>query len=85
MGLLGSQLGSALGGAIGNRYGGKTGQEIGSTLGKIGGAAIPWFKKGGAVKKTGKAIVHKGEYVLPKSVKPTKAQKAAVAKLHKKM
>lgn len=84
MGLLGSQLGSALGGALGQKYGGNTGREIGSTLGKIGGAALPWFKKGGAVKKTGKAIVHKGEYVLPVGVKPTKAQKAAVAKKHKK-
>lgn len=25
------------------------------------------FKKGGLVKHTGKALVHKGEYVLPKS------------------
>ena len=51
------------------------------------GAMLP-FKKGGRVKgpkgKAVKAIVHGGEYVLPASVKPTKAQKAAVAKLHKK-
>lgn len=95
MGLLGSQLGSlaggGIGGAIGQKYGGsagqKAGQEIGSVLGKVGGAFLP-FKKGGKVPgKVGaprKAIVHGGEYVLPAGVKPTKAQKAAVAKLHKK-
>ncbi len=42
------------------------------------------FKNGGKVKgKKGSAkmaIVHGGEYVLPVGVKPTKAQKSAVAK-----
>jgi hypothetical protein len=42
------------------------------------------FKKGGRVKKTGPALVHKGEFVLPASVKPTKSQLAKVAKLHMK-
>jgi hypothetical protein len=96
MGLLGSQiggyagagLGEALGKVIDKRVGGggigqETGKNIGRALGTAAGAAIPYFKKGGAVKKTGAAYVHKGEYVLPAGVKPTKAQKAAVAKLHK--
>ena len=38
------------------------------------------LEKGGDVKKTGAVIVHKGEYMLPKGVKPTKAQRKAVAK-----
>ncbi len=41
------------------------------------------FKKGGRVKKTGKAILHKGEFVLPVGVKPTKAQMKKVAKKRK--
>jgi hypothetical protein len=40
----------------------------------------PGFKKGGLVKKTGVAFVHKGEFVLPVGVKPTKAQIKQVAK-----
>ena len=32
------------------------------------------YKMGGRVKKTGKALVHKGEFVLPRGVKPTKGQ-----------
>ena len=42
------------------------------------------YKTGGKVKKTGLAVVHKNEYVLPVSVKPTKAQKTKVMKLKKK-
>lgn len=42
---------------------------------------IPQFKKGGKVMKTGLAVVHSGEYVLPKGVKPTKAQKKKVNKM----
>lgn len=41
------------------------------------------FKKGGRVKKTGVALVHKGEFVLPVGVKPTKAQLKKVAKKRK--
>jgi hypothetical protein len=37
------------------------------------------YKKGGRVKKTGVAMVHKGEFVLPVGVKPTKAQIKKVA------
>lgn len=84
MGVIGAELGGTLGGALGQKFGGSAGGEIGRVLGKVGGGLIPWFKKGGKVNKTGPAIVHKGEYVLPASVKPTKAQKMAVAKLKKK-
>lgn len=78
--LVGSQIGGVLGQAIGQKYLGKTGGDIGKILGTAGGMAFPYFKKGGKVNKTGLAMVHKGEYVLPKNVKPTKAQKSAVAK-----
>ena len=78
--LVGSQIGGVLGQAIGQKYGGKVGGDIGKIVGTAGGMAFPYFKKGGKVSKTGLAMVHKGEYVLPSNVKPTKAQKAAVAK-----
>jgi hypothetical protein len=45
---------------------------------------IPQFKKGGKVKKTGPIMAHKGEYVLPASVKPTKKQVSKVSKLRKR-
>jgi len=73
MGLLGSQAGSAVGGLLGKSLGGKyggsrgaaAGQEIGKVLGKVGGSFLP-FKKGGKVtKKTQKALLHKGEIVVP--------------------
>ena len=88
MGFLGSQIGGALGGlaggAIGQKVGGSQGQQagtqIGTTVGQVGGGFFPYFAKGGPVKKTGLAYVHKGEYVLPKGVKPSIAQKAKVAK-----
>jgi hypothetical protein len=91
MGILGSQIGgfagAGIGEALGKKFGGSIGQEagknIGRAVGSAAGMAIPYFKEGGAVKKTGLAVVHKGEYVLPASIKPTKAQKSAVDKLHK--
>lgn len=91
MGLLGSQIGgyagAGLGEAIGKKFGGSIGQEagknIGRAIGTAAGAAIPYLKEGGAVKKTGPAYLHRNEFVLPASIKPTKSQKAAVAKLHK--
>lgn len=83
MGLIGSQLGGIAGGALGQKYGGNVGGQIGKIAGTALGMAFPYFKEGGPVKKTGLAVVHKGEFVLPKSVKPTKAQKDAVAKLKK--
>ena len=74
-------FGSILGRALGSLASaiipvkGIDGGSVGETLGGLTG-----FKKGGRVKRTGKAIVHKGEYVLPVGVAPTKAQKAKVAK-----
>ena len=35
---------------------------------------------GGYIKKTQPAMIHAGEYILPKGVKPTPAQRRAVAK-----
>lgn len=81
---VGSEGGSALGGIIGKKLGGRggaaAGRNIGRAVGGLAGGAFPMFKKGGKVNKTGLALVHKGEYVLPAGVKPTKAQKARVAK-----
>ena len=85
MGLFGAQLGGLVGGQLGGMAGAKlgnqqAGQQAGQMIGTAGGAAIPYFAKGGRIQKTGLAYVHKGEYVLPKGVKPTIAQKAKVAK-----
>jgi len=38
------------------------------------------LEEGGPVNKTQMALVHKGEYMLPKGVKPTPAQRRAVVK-----
>lgn len=76
--------GQALGGLFGGRQGAKSGANIGRAVGGVMGGAFPIFKKGGKVSKTGLAYVHKGEFVLPSSVKPTKAQKAKIMKLQKK-
>jgi len=43
------------------------------------GKLIDQFETGGKVKKTGVAMVHSGEYVLPKGVAPTASQRKAVA------
>ena len=78
---MGIKLGAILGRALGSigsallPVKGIDGGQVGETLGGLTG-----FKNGGAVKRTGKALVHKGEYVLPKNAKPTKAQRAVVAK-----
>ena len=94
MGLFGTMIGSAVGkfagGALGKHLGGgsggEAGEKIGEAVGGLGGALVP-FKTGGRVKgkkgKAMKAIVHGGEYVLPVGVKPTKSQKAEVAKIKK--
>jgi hypothetical protein len=76
MGLFGN-LGKLFGGELGGAIGGKSGRNIGGELGGILGDS---FKTGGKVKRTGRALVHKGEYVLPANTKPTKAQRAVVAK-----
>lgn len=63
---------------IKEREGGEIGNRVGSSV-----ASLMGYKKGGLVKKTGKALVHKGEFVLPKGVKPTKGQRRAVSKRRK--
>lgn len=90
MGKVGKKLGQALGKAIGSaagyflgKYtgmgqgeGGRRGEDIGGgLLGKL-----IKFKKGGRVKRTQRAIIHKGEFILPRGVKATKKQKARVAR-----
>lgn len=94
MGVIGEKLGSLLGRSIGNFAGSKLGkytgigaQEGGEAGGDIGGkigALLP-FKKGGRVKKTGPILAHKGEFILPRGVAPTKQQLKKVAMKHKKM
>jgi len=88
--MFGSLLGKALGGVAGRKIGKLLGNEdlgknIGEMAGTAGGGLLP-FKKGGRVKgKRGKPVAimaHAGEFVLPTSVKPTKAQVKAVNKLH---
>jgi hypothetical protein len=83
MGWIGGLLGNTAGQLGGQYFGGERGRDVGGTVGSALGSLLP-FKKGGRVKRTGPALVHKGEYVLPKGVKPTKAQKDKVAMLHKK-
>ena len=89
--MFGSLLGKALGGLAGKKLGKLLGNEdlgrnIGEMAGGAGGGLLP-FKKGGRVKgKRGKPVAimaHAGEYVLPTSVKPTKAQMKAVNALKK--
>jgi hypothetical protein len=93
MGFIGRQIGSLLGSKIGGLAGGAfggitgTGADEGSRIGEtIGGnlleKLIP-FKKGGRVKKTGPILAHKGEFVLPAGVKPTKQQLKKVMKKKK--
>ena len=77
-------FGSLLGGEIGKLIGGKKHSGLGASLGSLAGDFLP-FETGGRVevkkgRKTQKALLHKGEYVLPANAKPTKAQKAIVAK-----
>ena len=79
---MGFKFGSLLGRALGSLGGalipvkGIDGGAVGETLGSL----AP-FKHGGAVGKRKRAIlVHPNEYVLPANAKPTKAQKAIVAR-----
>jgi len=90
MGKTGRKLGGALGRALGFFAGKHLGKHTGIGANKggdigadIGGdfleKLIP-FKKGGRVKKNGPIMAHKGEFVLPKGVKPTKTQMKKVKK-----
>lgn len=88
---LGSALGKGLGGFAGKELGKFTGmnQKEGQKVGEdIGGDILDFlipFKKGGKVKKKMPALLHKGEFVLPAKVKPTKAQLKMVKKLGGRM
>ena len=52
--------------------------------GSMWGGVLKHYKTGGKVKKSGLAVLHKNEYVLPTGIAPTLTQKKAVAKLKKK-
>jgi hypothetical protein len=87
-GAIGRETGGIIGATVGQIFGGKKGAQalgnIGRVAGDVGGKALMPFKKGGKVpgKKGAPKVImaHGGEYVLPVGVKPTKAQKAQVAK-----
>ena len=79
MGIFGNLLGQGLG-HLGEAVFGKTKGIDGAALGGGLGATLIPYKTGGAVKRTGPALLHKGEYVLSANAKPTKAQRAIVNK-----
>ena len=81
MGMWGSLLGNLAGG-LGSKIlplPGVNGGQVGSAIGSL----LP-FSNGGVIPgKRGKAKVilgHSGEYILPLNARPTKAQKAIVAR-----
>jgi len=73
-------------GSLTKGAGAAAGAVLGKSVAKYALEAAPLLllKTGGAVKggrdKKVPAVLHGGEYVLPHGVKPTKSQKAAVAK-----
>lgn len=72
-------VGRGVGGAIGEGVGHLTGRpKEGRAIGSKFTENLLGFRKGGRVKKTGKYLVHKREYVLKKGSKPTKMQKQKV-------
>jgi hypothetical protein len=58
---------SAIKGKMGSSKGGASygGAGVGGDPAKAALAGVKLFKKGGPVKKTGLALLHKGEYVVP--------------------
>ena len=85
MGFLGNLIGQGAGHLIGGFVGGKQGSDLGAKIGGMAGGDLIPFKKGGKVKKTTPALLHKNEFVLPANVKPTKAQMDKVKKMGGKM
>lgn len=66
MGIFGNILTTGLGSALGQAVGGDKGRQAGGQIGGILGNFLP-FKEGGMVKNnTQKALLHKGELVVPK-------------------
>ena len=53
-------------GAVKEGYHSLMGKDLSKAVNKKAVSAIDSYKKGGKVKRTGKAIVHRGEVVLPK-------------------
>ena len=84
MGVLGLAGGTIAGKELGKAVGSDiVGDIASSVLGGLGALLPIGFENGGEVKQTGKALVHKGEYVLPKGVRPTKSQMKEVNKRKK--
>jgi hypothetical protein len=63
MGLFGKQAGKIAGRFLGGLVGNK---KLGGKLGSMAGEELIPYKNGGMVKKTGPALLHKGEIVVPK-------------------
>jgi hypothetical protein len=82
--ITGGKVGSFLGGLGGKLVGAITGNKDAEQKGKDFGSAALGFRKGGRVKKGGKYLVHKREYIVPKKTKVSKKQKKTVAKRQKK-
>jgi len=71
-GAVGRKVGGAIGRKIGGEHGHHVGKAVGDKIGRAGGSAAGAaageylsFRKGGKVKKTGLALLHKGELVVP--------------------
>ena len=82
MGVLGGIAGNFIANKIDNSKFAKKRPGL-AKVGSFGARALgslTKYDKGGRVSRTEPAMVHQGEYVLPKGVKPTMAQKRAVAK-----
>jgi hypothetical protein len=78
MGIFGKILGTALG-SVGSQLLPVKGIDGGQVGGLLGGLAP--FKTGGPVGPRKRAcLLHPNEFVLPANAKPTKAQRAIVAK-----
>lgn len=73
--IAGSYAGRQIAGKKGAKIGGSVGKVVGKEAGSIGAktavSAVPVIgsmKKGGPIHRTGKYLLHKGEYVLNKKV-----------------
>ena len=81
----GGAVGRWVGGAIGHAIGTVTGNaEKGRDIGSKFAEATLGFKKGGLVRKSGKYLVHRKEYILTKKQRPTKSQRKIVKRRNKK-
>lgn len=76
MGVLGEYYGKKYGSELGSKFG----AWAGGHLGALAGRHLVRFKCGGRVRRTGPAILHKGEFVLPRGINPTRKQKQKMKK-----